>query len=111
MTRSAGGAPAMPEVADSAFDAVLAHGREAATSEPRARAARYDRSSRRVVVELAHGCTFAFPADLVRDLGQASDNELAAVEILGAGYGLHWESLDVDLAVLGLLAGRFGSRA
>ncbi|MDX2223212.1 MAG: DUF2442 domain-containing protein, partial [Rhodospirillaceae bacterium] len=29
----------------------------------------------------------------------------------GAGYGLHWPDLDVDLSVPGLLAGLFGTRA
>jgi len=36
---------------------------------------------------------------------------LSAVEILGAGYGLHWEALDVDVSVPGVLAGLFGTRA
>jgi len=29
--------------------------------------------------------------------------------ILGRGYGLHWEALDADLSVPGLLAGLFGA--
>ncbi len=29
----------------------------------------------------------------------------------GTGYGLHWEALDADLSVPGLLAGRFGTQA
>jgi hypothetical protein len=36
---------------------------------------------------------------------------LAAVEILGNGYGLHWEALDADISVPGLLAGIFGTKA
>jgi hypothetical protein len=36
---------------------------------------------------------------------------LAQVEILGTGHGLHWEALDVDLSVPGVLAGLFGTRA
>jgi hypothetical protein len=35
----------------------------------------------------------------------------AQVELLGAGSGLHWEALDVDLSVPGLLAGLFGTKA
>ena len=38
-------------------------------------------------------------------------SQLAQVEILGAGYGLHWEALDADLSIPGLLAGLFGTRA
>ena len=52
-----------------------------------------------------------FPARLAQGLENATDDELAAVEILGLGYGLHWEALDADLSVPGLLAGRFGTKA
>jgi hypothetical protein len=31
-----------------------------------------------------------------------TDQQLAEVEILGDGYGLHWEALDVDLSVTGI---------
>jgi hypothetical protein len=64
-----------------------------------------------VVVDLTNGCSFAFPARVAQGLSNATDAELAAVEILGAGYGLHWEKLDVDLSVPGLLAGVFGTKA
>jgi Protein of unknown function (DUF2442) len=46
-----------------------------------------------------------------RGLERASDAELAQVEVLGLGLGLHWERLDVDLSVPGLLAGLFGTKA
>lgn len=31
--------------------------------------------------------------------------------MLGAGHGLHWEALDADFTVPGLLMGLFGTRA
>lgn len=31
--------------------------------------------------------------------------------MLGAGFGLHWKSLNVDMTVSGLLNGVFGTRA
>lgn len=43
-------------------------------------------------------------------LRTVDDDQIAAVEILGQGYGLHWEVLDLDLSVTGLMAGRFGAR-
>jgi hypothetical protein len=85
-------------------------GRIAAETEPRARSARYQKSTGRVVVELSNGCLFAFPAQLGEGLGGASAAELAKVEVLPGGSGLHWEALDVDLSVPGLVAGIFGSR-
>lgn len=85
-------------------------GRDSLQSEPRARKARYDRRSGRIVVELTNGCSFAFPAHRAQGLERASDNILSKVEILGAGLGLHWDALDVDLSVPGLLAGMFGTK-
>jgi hypothetical protein len=86
-------------------------GARALRAEPRARAARYDRKTGRVLVELTNGCSFAFPARKAQGLERASDAELAQVEVLGLGLGLHWEKLDVDLSVPGLLAGLFGTKA
>ena len=87
------------------------HGQKSLRTEPRARTVRYDRRTGRVHVELTNGCTFAFPARNAQGLERASDAELAQVEILGLGLGLHWEHLDVDLSVPGLLAGLFGTKA
>lgn len=101
----------MAELTDAEIDAALERGRLAEQSEPRADAVRYDRRNSRVIVDLTNGCTFAFPPRLAQGLEAASDDELDAVEILGAGYGLHWETLDVDLSVPGLLAGLFGTKA
>ncbi len=86
-------------------------GKQSLRSEPRARAARYDRGTGRVHVDLTNGCTFAFPARNAQGLKRASDVDLAQVEILGLGLGLHWDRLDVDLSVPGLLAGLFGTKA
>ena len=100
----------MAELTDTEIDAALARGAAAQAAEPRAAAARYDRQAERVIVELTNGCTFAFPARLAQGLESATDEQLAAVEVTGRGYGLHWESLDVDLSLPGLMAGLFGTR-
>jgi hypothetical protein len=101
----------MADLTDAAIDAALERGRAVRAHEPRASAARYDRASARVIIDLENGCTFAFPPRLAQGLEGASDAQLAAVEILGQGYGLHWEALDVDLSLPGLMAGLFGTRA
>ena len=86
-------------------------GRRSLAEDPRAKTVRYDAKSGRVLIDLDNGCSFAFPARLAQGLQSATDEDLAAVEILGAGYGLHWDKLDVDLSVPGLLAGLFGTKA
>src|SRR3546814_20721986 len=100
----------MAELGDAAIDAALERGRFAHASEPRATTARYDRASGRVIVDLENGCTFAFPPRLAQGLEGATDDQLAAVEILGQGYGLHWEALDAALSVPGLVAGLLGPK-
>jgi hypothetical protein len=101
----------MAELTDAQIDAAIARGRTARLTEPRARAARYDGRLGRVIVDLTNGCTFAFPPRFVQGLEEATDEQLAEIEILGAGYGLHWEALDADLSIPGLLAGLFGTKA
>ena len=96
---------------DAAIDAALERGELALRSELRAAAARYDAQLDRIVVDLTNGCALAFPPRLAQGLETATEDELKAVEILGFGVGLHWEALDVDLSVAGLMAGLFGTRA
>lgn len=79
-------------------------------SKPRAESVSYDRSSGRVVVHLTNRCRFEFPARLVQGLEHASDKEVAAVRTIGCGSGLHWEKMDVDLSIAGLLSGIFGTK-
>jgi len=92
------------------FGAVERRGKRSLDTEPRARRARYDRKTGRVVVELTNGCSFAFPARRAQGLERASENDLAEVSILGLGLGLHWERLDVDLSVPGCSPGSSGPR-
>ncbi len=101
----------MAKLSDTEIDAALERGRVARASEPRAASARYDQLAGRLIVELTNGCVFAFPPRLAQGLENATDNQLAQVEILGAGYGLHWEELNADLSVPKLLAGLFGTKA
>ncbi len=101
----------MAELTDVEIDAGLERGRISSASEPRAAGARYDIASGRIIVDLDNGCTFAFPTRLVQGLESASKEQLVAVEILGQGYGLHWEELDVDFSLPGLMAGIFGTSA
>lgn len=100
----------MADATDIALDAAIARGKQSLATEPRAIAVRYDAASGRVVVDLNNDCTFAFPARMAQGLEDATDLQLADVTILGLGYGLHWEALDADLSIPGLLAGIFGTR-
>jgi hypothetical protein len=100
----------MVDITDEELAAAEERGRIAEATEPRAVSARYDRESGRIVVELKYSCTFSFPARLAQGLQNATDAQLAEVEVISSGYGLHWETLNEDHAVPHLVAGLFGSR-
>ncbi len=100
----------MAEPNDAEIDAAEAGGKLARGSEPRAVSACYDRRLKKIAVELTSGASFAFPAHLAEGLEGAGEEDLAVVEVLGSGYGLHWEGLDVDLSIPGLVAGIFGTQ-
>ncbi|WP_375403571.1 DUF2442 domain-containing protein [uncultured Sphingomonas sp.] len=99
----------MAEMTDADFAAAEERGRVSLLTTPHARSARYESASGRVIVELTNGCTFSFPARIAQDLEGATDDELTQIEVDPCGVGLHWEKLDVDFTVAGLMAGRFGS--
>ncbi|MGD1900951.1 MAG: DUF2442 domain-containing protein [Geitlerinemataceae cyanobacterium] len=82
-----------------------------ALMEPRAVSAEYDAAEHRIVVRLRSGAVFSFPVRIAQGIAEGTAAELAEVEVTPAGDGLHWEGLDADLSVAGLLAGRFGSGA
>lgn len=73
--------------------------------------ARYDRRRARIIVALNTGVELTFPAQLAQGLADASPDSLAEIEISGAGLGLHWPRLDVDLYIPALMQGVFGSKA
>jgi hypothetical protein len=50
-----------------------------------------------------------FPAAKNRQLAKATAEQLANVELICNGTGLHWEELDEDLSVMGILEGRLGN--
>ncbi|HEY0545053.1 MAG TPA: DUF2442 domain-containing protein [Pyrinomonadaceae bacterium] len=89
----------------------IRRGKEKLKTEPQARSATYDDKTRRLVIELKNGATFIVPSDLVQGLRGADPKLIAEVELLPRGAALHWERLDVDLSLAGLIAGVFGGEA
>ncbi len=59
--------------------------------------------SERLTVELSDGSTFATPPSLYPTLQLATDEKRNGMEVLP--YSLHWEALDCDLGIEGLLQG------
>jgi hypothetical protein len=73
--------------------------------EPRAVRAWYDEAQNLVMFGLKNGCVFGFPPpeNAYWGLNTATPEQLAQVEPVEDGFGLHWEEIDADIAVPGLL--------
>jgi hypothetical protein len=54
-------------------------------------------------VRLADGREIAAPLEFFPRLRDASPEQRRDWELIGDGYGIHWESLDEDISVPGLL--------
>jgi hypothetical protein len=73
--------------------------------------AHYDSRTKRLRIELASGVAVCIPVNRLEGLAGAPASVVKNLRVQGRGYGLYWPSLDLDLAVPGLIAGCFGSRA
>ena len=62
-----------------------------------------------ICIRLEDDREIRFPASKNRRLAKASSEQLANVELICDGTGLHWEALDEDLSVMGILEGRLGN--
>jgi hypothetical protein len=82
--------------------------RLAELTEPQAKAAFYDATTGRIVVELKLGSAFAFPPSLLPELAEFTPEELALVEPDPSGEALLWEELDVGITVAGILVDILG---
>ncbi len=57
-------------------------------------------------VDLSDGRTISVPTAWYPRLKYASQKERENWKIIGGGHGVHWEDIDEDISVEGLLAGR-----
>ena len=67
-----------------------------------ARVVRFDEDA--MLMDLAHGRTIGVPIAWFPRLLDATPIERARLKISASGQGLHWEQLDEDIFVPGLLA-------
>lgn len=69
----------------------------------RATSARYDRRGARLVLELTNGFLFGIPVATLPRLAQATATQLADIELSPEGGALHFDALDADYSVPGLV--------
>ena len=92
------------------FDEARKRAQELQESSPRAIRAYYDRTGRKIVVDLDSRLTLSFSPHDAQGLEQATPSQLEEVEISPSGFGIHFPRLDADLYVPGLLEGFLGSK-
>jgi hypothetical protein len=63
-----------------------------------------------LILKLSDGRRHVIPREDLQGLQSATKEQIAQVEILGKGTGLHWPALDLDLYVPGLLRGVYGNK-
>ena len=88
---------------DAELDAMAAAAEAERRATPHGRAVTYERATRTFVLDLLAGGQLRFAADAVRELAGANEDQLAEVVLTPSGNALGWESLDVDIAVTGLV--------
>jgi len=57
-------------------------------------------------VELSDGRTISVPLEWYPRLVHATPEERSNWRLIGRGQGIHWEDLDEDISIEGLLAGK-----
>ncbi|WP_275790179.1 DUF2442 domain-containing protein [Pararhizobium gei] len=99
----------MADVTDAELTQAKARWETERAERPIPAAVRFDSLSERMIVDFTNGASFIFPARAVEGLERATTAQLAEVELLGE-TGLHWESLDLDYTIVGLMNGIFGTK-
>src|SRR4051812_9546053 len=93
---------------DRQYEEATRRGEEERANSPVPASVRFDEVSGRIIVEFTNGSAFMVPARSLQGLENATNSQLTKVELLGE-TGLHWESLDVDYTIAGLMRGVFGN--
>ncbi|HAF12628.1 MAG TPA: hypothetical protein DCK99_02785 [Blastocatellia bacterium] len=79
--------------------------------ELRATEAFYDHQRENLVIKLENGSTITTPISALSEFRGANPSDIAAVELRPRRTSLHWERLDQDFTVGGLIASVFGRNA
>jgi hypothetical protein len=59
-----------------------------------------------LTVDLSDGRSISVPLAWFPRLSNGTEQERARWRLIGQGQGIHWEDLDEDISVVGLLAGK-----
>ncbi len=91
------------------FKAATTRGAEHLATLPKADSAKYDKKSRRLILEMANGTTLLIPVNLIQGLQTGDDAALSDFDLMLEGSQIHWRALDVQFYIKSLLEGVFGT--
>lgn len=94
---------------DEQYEKAVKKAQENDLKEPRAKSAKYDKRTKRIMVDLTNGATFIVPVHLIQGLSEVTEQELSEVKITPSKSGLSWDKLDVHFSIVSLMAGMFGN--
>jgi hypothetical protein len=97
---------------DAETEAMIDAALERAKNEPApvtAASVSFNKEHRLLIVVLCNGQRLAIPQEDLQYLADASAEDAADVSIEMLGFGIHWEKLDLDFSVEGLIEGRRGN--
>jgi hypothetical protein len=98
------------EVLDRQYEEATKRGEETLRDLLKADSARFDKNSRRLVLEMQNGTTVLVPVHLIQGLQTADDKDLVDLRLVAEGTQIHWDKLDVQFYVKSLIEGIFGTK-
>ncbi len=90
------------------IDRAIARQAEIDATEPRANKVSFDDD--RITIYFNNGAIFSFLPESVEAIATLSPELLATVELTPSAKGLRWDEPDIDLSIIGLMMGIFGSQ-
>jgi hypothetical protein len=79
--------------------------------EPEASRVVFNKRSGLIHIHFPDGFVLGFPVSYIKELRDATPEQIAEGELTPLGDAIHWNSLDAHYTIGGLLAGRFGTKA
>jgi hypothetical protein len=92
------------------YEEATGRGREELAALPKADSAKYDRKTKRLVLDMENGTTLLVPVRLIQGLQTDDEEALSDIKLVIEGSQIHWVKLDVQFYVKSLLNGVFGTQ-
>lgn len=97
------------EELDRQHEEATKRGAETLARLPKAKSAKFDKKSKRLILEMQNATTLLVPVHLIQGLQTNDDGALSDFDLMIEGSQIHWHTLDVQFYIEDLLRGVFGT--